>query len=112
MLHVVNERDAFAVYADIFGWTPAGTRAFGEEQREQMFAWDADGAAGSIANTAASPGVHPHWMFFFACGSLEESCRTVRELGGLTLPVVERPDGSRLAACEDPQRAAFGLCQA
>jgi predicted enzyme related to lactoylglutathione lyase len=113
MLHVVNETDAFPVYTEIFGWTPAGARAFGEGQREQMFAWDADAApAGSVANTAASPGVHPHWMFFFACDSLDESLRTVRELGGLTLPVVERPDGSRLAACEDPQRAAFGLYQA
>jgi predicted enzyme related to lactoylglutathione lyase len=68
-------------------------------------------AAGCIANTAGLAWRPPHWMSCFGYDSLEESLRTVRELEGLTLPMVERPDGSRLAACEDPQRAAFGLFQ-
>jgi predicted enzyme related to lactoylglutathione lyase len=111
MLHVKDEAGAFAVYGDVFGWTPIDTR-LANGRREQAFAWDAGGiAAGSIANTASLPGVHAHWMFFFATNALDDALTRVHEAGGLTLPVIERADGSRVAPCEDPQRAAFGLYQ-
>jgi predicted enzyme related to lactoylglutathione lyase len=111
MLHVRNETDAFAMYAQLLGWIAVGSRASEEEGwREQPFSWNETTApAGSVADTATLPGIHPHWMFFFRTETLEESRATVRHLGGLALPVIERADGSRVAACEDPQRAAFGL---
>jgi len=114
MLHVSDETQAFAVYADIFGWKPLRTFDIeGAPRGVQAFTWNqTTRPAGSVANTASSPGVHPHWMFFFRCEALENSLAIVREFGGLTLPAIKQPDGSRVAACEDPQGAAFGLYQA
>ena len=78
----------------------------------QLFSGAAGGAPlGSIAGTARWPGVHPHWLFHFPVDDLEGAVARVRSLGGTALQVHAFPGLGRLVACEDPQRAAFGLLQ-
>jgi predicted enzyme related to lactoylglutathione lyase len=61
---------------------------------------------------ARLPQVHSQWLFFFATENLDKSLAQVRSSGGLTLPVVKTAEGNLVAACDDPQGAAFGLYQA
>jgi predicted enzyme related to lactoylglutathione lyase len=102
------------VYAELFGWTSVQAVDLGPEKgRHVTFTWDgATKAAGSTSNIASLPHAHPQWLFFFPTDNLEESLVRVRAAGGLTLPIVVSPEGSLLAACDDPQGAAFGLHQA
>lgn len=114
--HQLHTRDvslAWTLYHDLFGWMPRGTVATGTDAGASLlFAWDAAGATvGGISTTARLPGVHPHWLYFFAVRDLDASTTRVRALGGTALEPVTLPGGLRLAACEDPQRAAFGLAQ-
>ena len=110
MLLARDEAQAFDVYRRFFGWTPVesvNTRL--REERLQLFHWDLARHGGATTNAASLPHVHPQWLFFFRTANLTASLATVREWGGLTLPVTVTPEGWRLAACDDPQGAAFGL---
>jgi predicted enzyme related to lactoylglutathione lyase len=113
VLHAEDEARAFAVYASLFGWTPTEALDEGPKLgRHQMFTWDGAGrTVGSVSNTALLPGVHPQWLFFFGVASIEESLAKVRALGGFTLEAVRTSSGHLLAACDDPEGAAFALYQ-
>jgi predicted enzyme related to lactoylglutathione lyase len=87
-LHTTDVPRASAVYAALFGWTSP-----------------------AIADTARRPGVHPHWMFHFRVDDLDASLAKVRALGGKALEPMTTPTGHLVAACEDPQGAAFALTQ-
>jgi uncharacterized protein len=115
--HVLSAHDeapAFAAYADLFGWTSLGTLDLGPEGgRHVTFTWaGSTQPVGSISNLASLPHVHPQWLFFFPTENLDESLARVRACGGLTMPTLVTPDGSLVAACDDPQGAAFALHQA
>jgi predicted enzyme related to lactoylglutathione lyase len=112
-LHTRDRERSWAVYAELFGWSLAGTVEIGEvEGGHRLFRWDgADGKVGSLGNTARLPGVHPHWLFYFPVPDLERTLAAVSERGGRALAPVVVPNGDRLAACEDPQGAAFGLLE-
>lgn len=87
-LHTTDVARASAVYAALFGWrSPA------------------------IADTAHLPGVHPHWMFHFRVDDLDAALAKVLALGGKALEPMTTPTGHLVAACEDPQGAAFALTQ-
>ena len=111
--HLHSSRDeerAFAMYADILGWTAVERQDLGERGRHVTFAWDgSDRPVGSTSDIARRPHVHPQWLYFFATTDLDSSLVRVRDLGGLTLPATTTADGHRVAACDDPQGAAFGL---
>jgi predicted enzyme related to lactoylglutathione lyase len=115
--HHLHTRDldrAWAVYAELFGWTQTETMDAADlPGGYRMFAWDASGrSVGSMANTARSPGVHPHWLFFFPVADLEATLAKVQAHGGrVSARSAVLPDGGRLAPCEDAQGAAFGLLQ-
>jgi predicted enzyme related to lactoylglutathione lyase len=113
VLNVQDEERAFAVYAAWFDWTPTELADLGPERgRHQMFAWDDSGrTVGSVANSARLPHIHSHWLFFFPVADLEVTLARVRALGGLALAPTRTSSGDLVAACEDPQRAAFGLYQ-
>ena len=66
-------------------------------------------SVGSVADTARLPGVHPQWLFFFPVADLEASLEKVRAAGGIALAPFRTSNGHRAVACDDPQRAAFGL---
>jgi predicted enzyme related to lactoylglutathione lyase len=116
-LHVLNTRDharAFALYADLFGWTATEAgRLGGDLGAHQMFAWDdAGGSVGVVTDGARAPGIHAQWMFCFRVTDLGAASARVRGQGGQVLPTQPTSAGDLVAACEDSQGAAFGLCQA
>jgi predicted enzyme related to lactoylglutathione lyase len=113
-LHTTDLDRAWAVYSELFGWTHTGTLDAADLPGGYlMFAWDDSAASvGSIANTARSPGVHAHWLFFFPVPDLEASLANVQARGGsVSARPLALPNGTRLAPCEDAQGAAFGLLQ-
>jgi predicted enzyme related to lactoylglutathione lyase len=64
-----------------------------------------------VANTGLLPSVHPQCLFFFGVASIDASLAKVRALGGFTLEAVRMSSGHLVAACDDPEGAAFGLYQ-
>ena len=113
--HLLSTRDeerAASVYGDILGWTALDRQDLGERGRHVTFTWDGTRTpVGSTSDIARRPHVHAQWLFFFETPDLDAALARVRELGGLTLPATTTPDGARVAACDDPQGAAFGLLQ-
>lgn len=113
--HLLNTRDearAFALYAGILGWTPLEYQDLGAQGRHLTFNCDGSPTpVGSASDLARQPHVHPQWLFFFRTPDIDVALVRVRQLGGLTLPVSTTPEGHRVAACDDPQGAAFGLFQ-
>jgi len=113
--HVLNTRNAEAAqknYRELFGFSLGRRIDRGPSGVFDEFAWDEGGAAvGVIGDLDGRPGVHPHWLFFFAVESLDASARAVREAGGLALEPIRLPSGVQLCACDDPQGAAFGLLE-
>ena len=113
--HLLSTRDearAIELYAGILGWTALDHQDLGERGRYVTFAWDGTGTpAGSTSDIARRPHVHPQWLYFFRTSDLDASLARVRDLGGLALPPTTTPEGHRVAPCDDPQGAAFGLLQ-
>ncbi|WP_370645436.1 VOC family protein [Corallococcus sp. EGB] len=67
---------------------------------------------GWATSTSRRPHIHQHWLFYFAVDDLDRSLAAVTEGGGLVANGTHvMPDGARVAVCEDPHRAAFGLRQ-
>jgi predicted enzyme related to lactoylglutathione lyase len=95
-LNTPDREGSIALYAALLGWTT---------DAPVSLAW----SARSITDEAR---VHPHWYFFFRVRDLDAALERVRARGGLTLPIDQGPGGARLAACDDPCGAAFGLIAA
>jgi predicted enzyme related to lactoylglutathione lyase len=111
-LHTRDRDRSWALYSELFGWFQTGTIDVNEPAGEhRLFRWNAaEMDVGSMANTARLPGIHPHWLFYFPTPDLENTLAKVSARGGRALaPAVL--GGHRIAACEDPQGAAFGLVQ-
>ena len=113
--HVLNTNQAAMArtnYQALFGWTMTGTADAGEHGQVETFSWHrGEKNIGVIADIEGRAGVHPHWLFFFEVESLARACEIVRELGGKTLDVTTLPNGDQLCVCDDPQGAAFALCE-
>jgi uncharacterized protein len=111
VLHTSDHEGAFGAYSTLFGWAPRDLLDLGADEGLHLgFAWDAHGSrAGSVSNAARSPRVHPHWLFFFRAPNVDEGLALVRARGGLALAPQRTPEGDRVAACDDPQGAAFGM---
>ncbi len=113
--HVLNTNDAARAttnYADLFGWVPADRVDLGAHGVFQQFAWHADGEnVGAIGDIATRPGVHPHWLFFFEVDALDPAITAIRAGGGVVVESTTLPSGQRVCVCDDPQGAAFALCE-
>jgi uncharacterized protein len=112
--HQLHTRDvgrAWTAYRELFGWAAKGIIDVADpEGGHRLFAWSGAGeTAGSMANTARWPGVHTHWLFYFPVADVAAAVARVHALGGKAKDPIELPDGTCLAACEDPQGAAFGV---
>ena len=89
-----------------------GTLDAGPQGTNQLFAWNAgEPDVGAIADVAGRAGVHTHWLFFFGVTSLDRTLAEVRARGGKVIGPFVLPNAVRLAACDDPQGAAFGLME-
>jgi len=112
VLQTPNAGRAAQIYVELFGWVLTERFELGSSGSFQQFAWRAgDPNAGAIGDIAGRPEVHPQWQYFFAVGSLDAALACVREHGGEVIGPTELPDGRRIAACDDPQGAAFGLVE-
>lgn len=114
-LHVLNTPNAShaaAMYHDLFGWDLTEQTELPAVGRIQHFAFQPGAAnVGVIADITGRPGIHPHWLFFFAVDALDASLEKARRAGGKVLEPTVLPTGQRFCVCDDPQGAAFGLCQ-
>ncbi len=111
-LSTLNPSDAARTYSDLFGWSIGVARDVGLPGEHLEFAYNAgEPAVGLISDIEGRPEVHTHWLFFFAVESLDGSIESVRKLGGVVVGPITLPNGVRIAACDDPQGAAFGLIQ-
>lgn len=87
-------------------------RAIARGARHRSLAWaDGQPTIGMISDIAGRPEVHPHWLFLFAVPSLDAAVARVRSLGGIAIGPTALPNGARVAVCDDPQGAAFGLIE-
>jgi predicted enzyme related to lactoylglutathione lyase len=113
--HTLNSNDLASAqrnYGELFGWSLTDRIDLGAQGTFQQFAWQAGGdSVGALADIAGRPGVHPHWLFFFAVDSLDSAMKTSRASGGVVLAPISLPNGQRVCVCDDPQGAAFGLWQ-
>jgi predicted enzyme related to lactoylglutathione lyase len=102
-LHVSDPEAALAFYASRLGWSRVG------EPSEDAITFSWGGApVGRITALARTPGVHTHWVFYDEVDGFDGATERVRKLGG-TVAAVRAIPGGRVAYCEDPQGAAFGL---
>ncbi len=113
VLNTTNITLARANYGELFGWDIADVSTVGPHGPYHEFSYGADTHArvGALADIAGRLGVHAHWLYFFTTGSLSEAVETTRSAGGTALELPVARSGPRMAVCEDPQGAAFGLVE-
>lgn len=112
-LHSSDAEGAWGLYQELFGWSLETTIDVVQPiGGYRLFAWrTASATVGGMGNTARWPGVHPHWLYYFPVADIDRAAASVRASGGTAMDPFVLPSGMRLVACEDPQRAAFGLAQ-
>jgi uncharacterized protein len=112
-LHTRDAERAWALYSELFGWIGTETLDVPDPVGgHQLFAWrTGTGSIGSIGNTGRWPGVHAHWLFYFVVADIDAAVVRIRALGGAAMNPIALAAGRYLAACEDPEGAAFGLIQ-
>jgi predicted enzyme related to lactoylglutathione lyase len=104
--------EAMANYAALFAWSFTDPLDLGALGQHQCFAFGTgEPTSGAFCDVEGRPEVHTHWLFFFAVPSLDTAIEQVLKHGGLAIGPTELPDGVRVAACDDPQGAAFGLIE-
>ena len=112
VLHTPDAARAGAIYAELFGWALTERLELAGFGALQRFAWGAgEASTGAIADIAQRPGTHPHWLFFFGVADLDRALAAVRAGGGTAMASMRSAGGQRVAGCEDPQGAAFGLME-
>ncbi|MDB4933367.1 MAG: hypothetical protein JWP87_339 [Labilithrix sp.] len=116
MWHQLHTRDrarGWELYGERFGWTKTAIDdAPSVEDGHLSFAYAGSReAVGSMASTARLPGVHTHWLYYFRVPDLDDAALAVKANGGVVAAVATLPNGHRIAPCDDPQGAAFGLMQ-
>lgn len=104
---------AISLTRELFGWVAGEKVVLPDAHGANVsFAWDEAGPAiGGISDSAKRPEVHTQWLFHFAVEDVETVRAAVVAHGGLALPAMTLPDGRKVAACDDPQGAAFGILQ-
>jgi hypothetical protein len=101
---------AVDAYTTLFGWRLTQRVTHREQGDVQHFAWaGADTDAGWIVDIQGRAGRHPHWLFHMRVVDLDRALATVRAANGVVLGPFTLPSGERIAACDDPQGAAFAL---
>jgi predicted enzyme related to lactoylglutathione lyase len=111
-LNAENPESTAASYSALLGWSASDELDLGPLGRHRPFAFaSGEPNVGLISDVAGRPGVHTHWLFFFSVPSLDRAVEAVRAHEGTLVAVVTLPNDVRLAVCDDPQGAAFGLIE-
>jgi len=111
-LSTLNPDQAAENYGALCGWSLSAPFELGQLGQHRRLGYaKGDASVGLVSGVEGRPQVHPHWLFFFAVPSLEAAALRVRELGGVVIGPIELPSGGRVAVCDDPQGAAFGLIE-
>ncbi|MET0343335.1 MAG: VOC family protein [Polyangiales bacterium] len=66
---------------------------------------------GAMRDLAGTTGIHPHWLFHFEVDALDRAVDEARAAGGSVIGPLTIPGSARVAVCDDPQGAAFALCE-
>jgi predicted enzyme related to lactoylglutathione lyase len=107
-----SHEEAFAFYADIFGWKKTDSMDMGEAGIYQMYGrGDEPGFPyGGMFNKPTEVPWPPHWLYYIRVAELDAALEAVKENGGKILNgPMDVPGGDRIAQCMDPQGAAFAL---
>ncbi len=109
LLHTVDVERAKANYGELCGWDFTAPLELGSLGVFHPFSWERGGpTVGAMSDLAARQGVHPQWLFHLRVANFEGALEAVRTGGGKVIATT-LPSGDRIAACDDPQGAAFGL---
>jgi predicted enzyme related to lactoylglutathione lyase len=98
---------AFAFYAELFGWQRADAE-IGPAETYQLFSAGGQTIGGMFTKPATDP--VPYWHFYFNVGDIDAAAERVKDGGGRVFEgPLEVPGDSWIARCADPQGAAFAL---
>jgi uncharacterized protein len=113
VLNTTNVATARANYGAVFGWSIADVATVEPHGAYHEFSYDVDASmrVGAMADIAGRQGIHAHWLYCFRTDSIERAAASVRHAGGTAQDLPAGSDGTRIAVCEDPQGAAFGLIE-
>lgn len=105
-----TDRDAaFAFYSALFEWEKTGDFDMGPDGLYQMYGQDGQ-PYGGIFEPAPGMPMAPSWLCYVRVDDLHAAIERVKSLGGqLLIGPTEVPGGDVVAACLDPQGAAFAL---
>lgn len=98
-------------YSDLFHMELGTSLELPPHGTYHQFGWGVDEVSGLIGDITGKPHIHPQWLYFFRTADLEEAISYVRTSGGIVIGPTTLPDGRRMAVCDDPQGAAFGLME-
>jgi predicted enzyme related to lactoylglutathione lyase len=100
---------ARAFYAAVFGWE---YDVSGPEMGHYAMARVGDANAAGIGGIPPGEGYPPAWTVYFGVADAEATTRAIEAAGGRTLaPTMDVGAFGRMAICQDPTGAVFGLWQ-
>jgi uncharacterized protein len=98
---------AFAFYAELFGWQKAAAET-GTEGTYQQFSAGGEAIGGMFTKPAMVP--VPFWLYYFNVGDIDEAAKRVKAGSGQIIDgPIEVPGGRWILQCKDPQGAVFAL---
>jgi uncharacterized protein len=106
-LLALEQQQALAFYAKIFGWQLSGAQS-GELGTYQLFSAAGQTIGGIVTKPPTMPA--PHWLYYFNVGDIDAAAHRVKAGGGQPLEEpIEIAGGSWIVQCRDPHGALFGL---
>ncbi|MGH6763127.1 MAG: VOC family protein [Phyllobacterium sp.] len=107
-LYASDWSSALDFYSRQFGWTKDEAVDMGPMGTYQLFAIDGQQTGGMMNKPKDTP--VPVWQFYFNVEALDAALARVKaNKGQILMDPMEVPGGSWVAACQDPQGAAFSL---
>ncbi|WP_367847694.1 VOC family protein [Rhodoferax sp. WC2427] len=107
-LHALDDAAAFALYADLFGWTAAEAMDMGPMGIYQLFSAGSTPIGGMMRR--ADGGTRASWLYYIHVEQIDAAADRVRAHGGQVLNgPMEVPGNMWIVQCVDPQGAQFAL---